>query len=176
MEVELFLWSLVSDSHLIGAVSPEKYRNNLNTPGDDFRSCFRILGSTADTRAPPSVYGFWGQLHVFSHVKVDLESRGRCRVLFTPENLDILSTGRVSGIHASDGGGSWKNSLIFYVKVDSEWKGTSRICFRFQRSKFSGGAVHHTLEPEAPLAPLTESFTAEVLARHRSSSLSHPVA
>ena len=32
------------------AVSPEKYRN-LNTLGDDFRSCFRIFGSTADTRA-----------------------------------------------------------------------------------------------------------------------------
>ena len=40
------------------------YRN-LNTLGDDFRSCFRILGSTADTRAHASVYGFWGKLHVF---------------------------------------------------------------------------------------------------------------
>ena len=40
------------------AVSPEKYRN-LNTLGDDFRSCFRILGSTADTRAHAFVHGFW---------------------------------------------------------------------------------------------------------------------
>ena len=79
-------------------------------------------------------------------------------------------------------GGSWKNSCIFYVNVDSRWKGTSRMCFRVQRcawsdgSKFCGGAVHRTLEPEVPLAPLTESLTAEVLARHRSSSLSHPEA
>ena len=42
-------------------------------------------------------------------------------MLFTPENLDIISTGRVSGIHASNYGGSWKNSFIFYVNVDSEW-------------------------------------------------------
>ena len=47
-----FRTSLVSDSHLFGAVSPEKYRN-LKT-----WSCFRILGSTADTRAHASVYGF----------------------------------------------------------------------------------------------------------------------
>ena len=59
-----FHTSLVSDSHLFGAVSPEKYRF-LNTPGDDFWSCFRILGSTADTRAHASDYGFWGKLHVF---------------------------------------------------------------------------------------------------------------
>ena len=56
--------SVVSDSHLFGAVSPEKYRI-LNTSGDDFRSCFRILGSTADTRAHASVHGFLGKLHVF---------------------------------------------------------------------------------------------------------------
>ena len=56
--------SLVSDGHLFSAISPEKYRN-LSTLGDDFRSCFRILGSTADTRANASVYGFWGKLHVF---------------------------------------------------------------------------------------------------------------
>ena len=37
----------------------------LNTSGDDFGSCFRILGSTADTRAHASVYGVWGRLHVF---------------------------------------------------------------------------------------------------------------
>ena len=46
------------------AVSPEKYRN-LNTLGDDFRSCFRILGSIADTRAHVLVHEFWGKLHVF---------------------------------------------------------------------------------------------------------------
>ena len=92
-------------------------------------------------------------------------------MLFTPENLDTISTGRVSGIHTSDYGGSWKNSFIFYVNVDSEWKGTSRICFRIQRcawsdsNEFCGGAVHRTLEPEAPLVPLTESFTPEFLAR-----------
>ena len=49
--VSPWVWSfhrfLVSDSHLFSAVSPEKYRN-LNTRGDDFWSCFRILGSTAD--------------------------------------------------------------------------------------------------------------------------------
>ena len=90
---------------------------------------------------------------------------------FTPENLDTISTGRVSGIHASDYGGSWKNSFSFNVNVDSEWKGTSRICFRIQRcawsdgNGFCGGAVHRTLEPEAPLVPLTESFTPEFLAR-----------
>ena len=59
--VSLWRWSFhtspVSDSHLFGAVSPEKYRN-LNTPGDDFRSCFRIFGSTADARAHAFVYGF----------------------------------------------------------------------------------------------------------------------
>ena len=31
--------------------------------------------------------------HVFSHVKVDLGSRSRCQVLFTPENLGIISMG-----------------------------------------------------------------------------------
>ena len=93
------------------------------------------------------------------------------RVQFTPENLDIISTGRVSGIHASDYGGSWKISFIFYVSVDSEWKGTSRICFRIQHCAwcdsnwFYRGAVHRTLEPEAPLVPLTESFTPEFPAR-----------
>ena len=55
-------------------LSPEKYRN-LNTLGDDFRSGFRILGSTADTRAHASVYGF-GENCTFSHVKVYLGSRG----------------------------------------------------------------------------------------------------
>ena len=64
-----------------------------------------------------------------------------------------------------------RNSFIFYVNVDSEWKGTSRICFRIHRcawsdgSGFCGGAVHRTLDPEAPLVPLTESFTPEFLAR-----------
>ena len=56
--------SLVSDSHLFGAVSLEKYRI-LNTSGDDFRSCFRILGSTADTRAHASVYVFLGNCTSF---------------------------------------------------------------------------------------------------------------
>ena len=50
-----FLTSLVCDGHLFGAVSPETYRI-LNTSGDDFRSCFRILGSTADRRAHASVH------------------------------------------------------------------------------------------------------------------------
>ena len=73
--VSLWRWSfhtsLVSDSHLFGAVSPEKYRI-LNTSGDDFRSCFRILGSTADTRAHASVYGVWGRLHVFPREERDI--------------------------------------------------------------------------------------------------------
>ena len=43
-------------------------------------------------------------------------------MLFTPENLDTVPTGHVLGIHASNYGGSWKNSSIFYVNVDSEWK------------------------------------------------------
>ena len=79
--------------------------------------------------------------------------------------------GHVPGIYASNYGGSWKNSFIFNVNEDSEWKGTSRICFRIQRcawsdgSEFCGGAVHRTLWPEAPLVPLTESFTPEFLAR-----------
>ena len=38
------------------------------------------------------------------------------------------------------------------------WSDGSGLC---------GGAVHRTLEPAAPLVPLTGSFTAEVLARHR---------
>ena len=56
---------------------------------------------------------------------------------------------------------------FFYVDVDSEWKGTCRICFRIrccawsEGSEFCSGAVHRTLEPEAPLVPLTESFTPE---------------
>ena len=66
--VSLWRWffhmSLVSDGHLFSAVSPEKYRN-LKTPGVDFRSRFRILGSAADTRAHASVYRFWGKSHVF---------------------------------------------------------------------------------------------------------------
>ena len=49
-----FHTSLVSDSHLVSAVSLQKYKNP-NTLGDDFRSCFRILGSTADARAHASV-------------------------------------------------------------------------------------------------------------------------
>ena len=73
--VSLWRWSfhtsLVSDSHLFGAVSPEKCRI-LNTSGDDFRSCFRILGSTADTRAHASVYGVWGRLHVFPREERDI--------------------------------------------------------------------------------------------------------
>ena len=36
--------------------------------------------------------------HIF-YVKVDLGSRGRCRVLFTPENLYTISTGHVPGLH-----------------------------------------------------------------------------
>ena len=142
---------LVPDSHLFSAASPEKYKN-LNTLEDDFQSCFRILGSTADTRAHASVYGFFGENCTFFPREVDLGSRGRCRVLFTP-----ISTGHVPSIHASNYGGS-------YVNVDSEWKGTSRICFRIQccawsdGSEFCGGAVHRTLEAEAPLVPLTESF------------------
>ena len=92
-------------------------------------------------------------------------------MLFTPENLDTISTGHVPGIHASNYCGSWKNSFIFYVNVDSEWKGTTRIYFRIsalclvRRQEFCGGAVHRTLEPDAPLVPLTESFTPEFLAR-----------
>ena len=66
--VSLWRWSfhtsLVSDSHLFGVVSPEKCRI-LITSGDDFWSCFRILGLTADTQAHASVYGFGGKLHVF---------------------------------------------------------------------------------------------------------------
>ena len=38
----------------------------LNTSGDYFQSCFRILGSTADTRAHASVHGFfWGDCTSF---------------------------------------------------------------------------------------------------------------
>ena len=109
----------------------------------------------------------FGENCTFFPREVDLGSRGRCRVLFTPENLETISAGHVPSIHASNYGGSWKNSSIFYVNVDSERKGTSRICFRIQccawsdGSEFCGGAVHRTLEPEAPLVPLTESFTPE---------------
>ena len=75
--VSLWRWSFhasfVSDGHLFGAVSPEKY-SILNTSGDDFRSRFRILGSTTDTRAHASAHGFWGKSHVFP-MKVDLGSR-----------------------------------------------------------------------------------------------------
>ena len=72
-------------------------------------------------------------------------------MLFTPESLDTIPMGHVPGIHASNYGGSWKNSSIFYVNEDSEWKGTSRICSRIQLcassdgSEFCGGAVHRTL-------------------------------
>ena len=44
-------------------------------PGDDFWSCFRNRGSTADTRAHTSVHGFWK--NTFFYVKMDLRSRGR---------------------------------------------------------------------------------------------------
>ena len=123
----------------------------------------RMLGFSMDTRACVSLWR-WVTSHVFPggpRIPKSMPGAG------PPGNLDIISTG------LSDHGGSWKNSCIFYVKVDSEWKGTSRICFRIQRcawsdgSEFCGGAVHRTLEPEAPLVPLTESFTAEVLARRR---------
>ena len=77
--VSLWRWSfhtsLISDSHLFGAVSPEEYRI-LNTSGDDLRSCFHILGSTADTRAHASVLRILWKIARFSHVKVDLGSRG----------------------------------------------------------------------------------------------------
>ena len=66
--VSLWRWSFhtsfVSDGHLFGAVFPEKY-SILNTSGDDFRSRFRILGSTTDTRAHASAHEFWGKSHVF---------------------------------------------------------------------------------------------------------------
>ena len=103
-------------------------------------------------------------------MKVDLGSRGGCRVLITPENLDIISTGRVSGIHASEC--TVAAGLIpSFLFVNVDWTGTSRICFRIQRcalsdgSEFCGGAVHRTLEPEAPLVLLTKSVTPEFLAR-----------
>ena len=41
---------LVSCSRWFGAVSPVNY-GILSTPGDDFQSCFRILGSIVDTRS-----------------------------------------------------------------------------------------------------------------------------
>ena len=43
-------------------------------------------------------------------------------MLFAPENLDTIPTGHAPGIHASNYSGSWKNSSIFNVNVDSEWK------------------------------------------------------
>ena len=45
---------------------------------------------------------------------------GRCRVLFTHGNLDITSMGPEIWLHASDYGGSWKNSYIFLVKVNPD--------------------------------------------------------
>ena len=86
----------------------------------------------------------------------------------TPQNLDTVSTGRVSGIHASDYGGSWKNSFIFHVNVDSEWKGTLRTCFRIQRCAWSDGneiSVEQFIAPWSLKRRLTESFTPEFLAR-----------
>ena len=71
--------------------------------------------------AHASVYG--GVIsQVFFHVKVDLGSRGRSRVLFTPgQSGHCFPRARVSGSHASDYGGSRKSSCIFNVKVDWEW-------------------------------------------------------
>ena len=50
---------------------------------------------------------------------------------------------------------------LVYVKMDSEWKETSRICFRIQRCAWSDGrkfcdrAAFRTLKPETPLEPQT---------------------
>ena len=41
----------------------------------------------------------FGIISHFFYVKVDLGSRGRCQVLFTPGNLCIFPWARVSGIH-----------------------------------------------------------------------------
>ena len=125
----------------------------------------------------------FGRISRIFYVNVDLGSRGRCRVLFTPKNLDTISTGRVSGIHAFDYGGSWKNSFIFYVNVESERKRTSRICFRIQccawsdGSEFCSGAsshpgawsdgvIHtrifsHGVGLSTPFEPQKESFTSQ---------------
>ena len=46
-----------------------------------------------------------------------LGSRGLCRVLFTPGNWTLLPRAPCIWLHASDYGGSWKNSYIFCVKV-----------------------------------------------------------
>ena len=51
----------------------------------------RMLGFSMDKRSC-EVYG-GGDFTRFVHVKVDLGSRGRCQVLFTPGNLDIISKG-----------------------------------------------------------------------------------
>ena len=79
------LRSFVSDRHLFGAGLAEKYRN-LFVLGDDFRSCFRILGSTAVARSSQAAETLKNSQ--FCHVEVDLGSRGPCWVLFTPKNLD----------------------------------------------------------------------------------------
>ena len=69
----LFLRSLESDSHLLVLVRLRSTGSRI-FPGDDFQSCFRIPGSTADERAHTSVHGW---MLGISYVKMDLGSRGR---------------------------------------------------------------------------------------------------
>ena len=82
--------------------------------GDDFRkSC---VFSVLDTRARVSALVFLD----FTHF---LHEDGLGELLFSPENLDIISTCPCtwhSRCHASVYGGGLKNSNIFYMKVSSD--------------------------------------------------------
>ena len=61
-------------------------------PGDDFWSCFRIPGSTADTRAHTSVHGCSEKI-TFFYVKMHLRSRGRHSSLRLLVLVRLRSTG-----------------------------------------------------------------------------------
>ena len=79
---ELFLRSIETDNHLFGACLAWEVQESVYS-GRYFWSCFRILGSTADTRAHASVQKILRGFPCF----------GLCRVLLAPGNLDITSTG-----------------------------------------------------------------------------------
>ena len=100
----------MSGSLLFGVwVLPEEYRKIGFFWDMTSRKCFRIQRNawfdSGYMFMRQSTKAFGRISHNF-YVKVDVGSRGRCRVAFTPENLDTISTGHVPGIHASNYGGS----------------------------------------------------------------------
>ena len=126
--VSLWRWSfrtsLVSDSHLIGAVSPEKYRNNLDTPGDDFRSCFCILGSTAGyTSSCVSLRILWTIARFFPR-----EGGPRIQQFIAPWGLKFLWSRKRSHSRRSRTVEQFMAPCLEYCAGLDEWSGPVPEC------------------------------------------------